>query len=130
MADVDFQVSFTTGEREGAFQRFEPGSAVIGSVQVDPKENVRSRAIRAKLSWHTEGRGDTDSKTIEERVLAEGGLMAGLPQRFTFDFRLPGEPWSYAGHYLNIIWSLVITVDVPLARDTVHRERIIVAPQR
>jgi hypothetical protein len=130
MADVDFQVNFSGGEPYGGYRRFDPGADVAGTVTLVSDENLNARGIRAKVGWRTEGRGDTDSRTVSQATLAEGGLMAGLPQSFDFSFRLPQEPWSYAGHYLNIIWEVEINVDLRLAVDKVHRERIIVAPKR
>ncbi|MDX1614130.1 MAG: hypothetical protein R3300_07445 [Candidatus Promineifilaceae bacterium] len=130
MTDIDFTVQFDSANFYDGVTRLDPGSTLRGRVRLEPRKNIRSRGVRMRLQWFTSGRGDRDRQIIEEVALAEGDLRAGVPLETEFSFDLPNEPWSYAGHYVNIIWELEVIVDIPLGRDIVHDERIIVAPQR
>jgi hypothetical protein len=48
----------------------------------------------------------------------------------SFALTVPDAPWSYAGHYVNIVWRVLIVVDIRFGRDIRHDEPIVVAPQR
>ena len=130
MAEIDFTMQIDAADFYGGVTRLDPGSLLRGQVRLVSREDIRSRGVRLRLQWFTSGRGDSDRQIIEEVTLAEGDLHAGIPLETDFSFRLPKQPWSYAGHYVNIIWSLNIIVDIPLGRDIVHDERLIVAPER
>jgi hypothetical protein len=128
MAKVNFELRLEGGEMDGAYRRFTPGARIAGDAHVFPRQEINARRIVARLQWHTEGRGDKNAGVAEETVLAEGPLTPSIPQSFSFDFTAPQEPWSYAGHYINIIWEVQIVVDIPWASDELYRERIILAP--
>ena len=128
MAKVDFELRLEGGETEGAFRRYTPGSTISGAVHIFPGQKINARRILARLQWHTEGRGDRNSGVAREEVLAEGLLTPAIPQSFDFSFTTPREPWSYAGHYINIIWELQIVIDIPWASDEVFSSRFILAP--
>jgi hypothetical protein len=117
MADVTLQVAFREGEPDGEYHRFGPGSTISGQIRLMPQASVNSRRVLLRLGWHTEGRGTRASGKIEEIEIAQGSLSQGIPLSYDFAFRLPLEPWSYAGHYISIIWELEVIVDRPMARD-------------
>jgi hypothetical protein len=68
------------------------------------------------LMWRTEGRGERDREHIDELDVYQGVLRPG-PSHFSFHFNLPDAPWSYAGHYIQIVWGIEVVLDVRWARD-------------
>jgi hypothetical protein len=130
MADVDIELTLQGGEVSGGRRRYEPGSAVHGWLRLTPREDVNCRRLLARAEWHTEGRGDRDGDCVAEVELAEGDLSAGTPVIQEFSLTLPSEPWSYAGHYINVIWEVIVVVDTPFARDVIRKRPIVVAPAR
>jgi hypothetical protein len=71
-----------------------------------------------------------DEVTVRELDVFQGMLAAGVPVSAELRWRLPPEPWSYAGPYVNIVWGIQIQVDVPAARDPIYEQPFIVAPDR
>jgi hypothetical protein len=130
MANVNFQISFRGGEPTGGLVRFDPGSRMEAVAQVMPLENIRSRRVIARVGWHTEGRGDTDSGTVGELQIAQGALTANTPISQPFAIDLPQQPWSFAGHYVTIVWDLRVIVDIPFGSDLQAVQPFIVAPRR
>jgi hypothetical protein len=128
MSNINIEMTLQDGELEDQPRRYQPGSAVHGWVRVTPDGTVNTNRVLVRLEWHTEGRGDRDGGSASEVVLAQGPLSAALVQPFTLN--VPREPWGYAGHYINIIWTVVVVVDIPFARDARHEETIIIAPRR
>ena len=55
-------------------------------------------------------------------------LRAGTPVHYSFRFTLPNGPWSYAGHYVNIIWEVDVSIDLALARDLRDQQPFVLAP--
>jgi hypothetical protein len=54
-----------------------------------------------------------------------------------FSFTVPQQPWSYAGHYLNMMWRVAVVVEaIPfglsdmLTDNPSRDEPIVVAPRR
>jgi hypothetical protein len=86
--------------------------------------------VLARLEWHTEGRGDRDRDRVAEIGLAGAELTANSTVIRDFTLSVPNDPWSYAGHYVNIIWEVIVVADIPLARDVIRKEPIVVAPHR
>lgn len=130
MANAAFQISLRGGEPLGGLMRFDPGSRLEGVANVLPEDNIRSKRVLVRVGWHTEGRGDADGATIGELVMAQGGLTANTPLVQSFAIDLPREPWSFAGHYINIVWTVKVVVDIPLAADLQAVQPFIVAPRR
>jgi hypothetical protein len=130
MTDVTLQVAFREGEPEGDFRRFAPGSTISGQIRLMPQASVSARRIVLRLGWHTEGRGTRATGKVEEVEVAQGSLTQGIPLTYDFSFRLPQQPWSYAGHYISIIWELEVIVDRPMARDINLIQPLILAPNR
>ncbi len=104
----------------------EIGSALRGRVRrtgelddlaTDSRQPVR--AVRVSLRYTTEGRGDTDERTVAECELPvdEYGRT-----ETTFEFTVPVRgPISYDGRLIRVLWFVDAQVDVRLRRDpTVH----------
>ena len=125
---ITFNISLHEGISEGNYRRYEPGSPISGTVQVIPNEDVNGRSTSVRLRWHTQGRGDLNSSTISEMEIARGPLFKGRPIEKEFNFQLPLEPWSYTGHYINIVWEIMVYVDVSLAVDPKHIQPFIMRP--
>lgn len=130
MAKADFQITISGGEMAGESMRFDPGSFLDADVQIIPQETIKHRSIRVTLEWHTEGYGNRDRGQAAIEILAhEGTLEPGQSIYKRLSFNLPNEPWSYAGHYINIIWELKATIDIAMGRDVEGSERFILAPR-
>jgi hypothetical protein len=128
MADVGFKWEFRSGERSATGIRFDPGSPVEGKVTITPRADLNCNGINLKLEWHTEGRGDRDSGTAGETNLFQGVLPGGRAAEFPFRMNLPDQPWSYDGHYINIVWELAVDIDLPMAINPKSRSPIVVRP--
>ncbi len=128
MNRTEFEITIRGGETEGEYLRFGPGEAMQGSVQVIPQRDLNCRHLYARLLWQTEGRGDRDRGVAEELDLFQGQLQAGTPRHHSFHFRLPEEPWSFAGYYINIIWQVEISIDLAMATDPKAARPFILAP--
>ena len=128
MAEVAVQVSFMPSEMQGSVPVFRPGEIIQGSIQVTPQADLNCRHFFARLRWHTEGRGDRDDGTAAEQDLYSGQLRGGVPFYQRFQFTAPDSPWSYSGHYVNIVWAVEASVDLPLAIDPRGEARFILAP--
>jgi hypothetical protein len=124
-----FDVALTGGERDGDILLFEPGQEVSGRVTIEVDAEVECRKLAVRLAWHTEGRGDEDNGVVEEIDIFQGRLSPGFPVGSDFSFRLPHEPWSYAGTYISIVWAVEVNVDVPMARDLTHRQPFVMRPR-
>jgi sporulation-control protein spo0M len=129
MAEVIMQWDVRGGEPAGSVLRFDPGAAVEGTVTVTPQADLNCSGIKLRLEWHTEGRGDRDGKVAEETILYQGVLPGGQPAVFPFHLTLPDQPWSYAGHYINILWELTADIDLPLAVNPKSKYPIVVRPR-
>ncbi|MBI3910386.1 MAG: ribosomal protein L7/L12 [Armatimonadetes bacterium] len=116
------------GEEEGGLVRYEPGADLWGTVQVTPDSNIRCHHLWVRLQWHTEGRGDRDQGKVAVRDIFQGELYAGMPGVYPFRFVLPREPWSYAGHYVNIVWEIAVDVDVPWSVNPRYSQPFAMAP--
>jgi hypothetical protein len=128
MSKVSFEIEIRGGELDGELVRFRPGDTLQGSVRITPVEDLKARHVYARLQWHTEGRGDRDQAVIEEQDLFQGMLRAGSPAYYSFHFRLPEHPWSYAGHYVNVIWEIETAIDLALTRDPQETKPFVLAP--
>jgi hypothetical protein len=128
MDKITFNVSLREGLAEGEFIRYEPGSPISGLVQIIPNEDINARSASVRLRWRTEGRGDMNSQSLGEVEISKGPLVKGRPLEKEFRFQLPPDPWSYSGHYINIIWEIIVFVDVPMSVDPKHAQPFIMRP--
>lgn len=130
MSRADFDVTLLGGEPTAVSRQYLPGAKLQGRLTLFIDENIKCNHLYARLGWHTEGRGSRHAETITEIDLFQGELQASLPQTFDYAFTLPGQPWSYEGHYINIVWAITFVIDVPWGRDIQHQEPFILSPQR
>ena len=128
MAQAEIQVELGGGTPEDGLQRYEPGAEIWGLLQVAVDSEVKCNHLRVHLQWHTEGRGDRDEGRIAEDDVFQGVLTPGPPFTREFRFLLPLEPWSYAGHYVNIVWEIAVDVDVPWSKNPRHSQPFVVRP--
>jgi hypothetical protein len=130
MAETMVQFTLQGGEHAGGLMQFEPRTRLAGTVTITPGNNIRARKTYVQLQWHTEGRGDRDEGAVAALSLTEAPLQAGVPLVGRFAFDLPDGPWSFAGHYINIIWEVLLVVDIPMASDIRASQPFILAPRR
>lgn len=128
MSDVEFEIEIRGGEAQGDLVRFRPGETLQGSFRIMPKRDLRARHIFVRLMWQTEGRGDRDKAVVAEQDVFQGELKAGGSTYHSFNFSLPDEPWSYAGHYIQIVWMVEVSVDLALTRDPRDQKTFVLAP--
>jgi hypothetical protein len=128
MSNTSFTFELRGGETSGELTRFLPGEGVQGSVRITPDIDLNARHVYVRLLWHTEGRGDRDEVVITQEDVFQGVLRAGTPVHYTFHFRLPDEPWSYAGHYVSIVWEIEASIDLAFMRDPRDQIAFILAP--
>jgi len=134
MSTIDHERLFVTYKLEDGevdldgFRRYRPGDTIKGVVQVEAREDVRCRGVEVQWEWHTEGKGTRDGIVIARKVLASDSLRARQQVGDQFVFTLPPQPWSYAGHFITIVWSLTVAVDIPMGRDIKVEQPIIVDP--
>jgi hypothetical protein len=128
MAEAQIGVHIRGGQAGRGLRIFAPGETVRGSVTVTPVNSFTCNHLYIRLQWHTEGRGDRDEKNVAEADVFQGELRASVPTTYEFAFTLPNEPWSYAGHYVNIIWGIAVEIDVSWAKDPTFKEPFVLAP--
>lgn len=124
-----FSVQIEGGDWLESVPFFEPLQEIAGRVEVEVDRSVECRSLTVRLIWHTEGRGDEDRATVGEIDIYQGRLEPGYPVQGAFRFQLPSEPWSFAGHYISVVWAIEVNVDVPMGHDLNHRERLVLRPR-
>lgn len=124
-----FEVRIEGGDIHDGIRFFEPLQEIAGTVAVEVDSSFECRSLAVRLIWHTEGRGDEDKVTIQEIDIYQGRMEPGYLATGSFRFQFPREPWSFAGHYISIIWAIEVNVDVPMGRDLTHRERLVMRPK-
>jgi hypothetical protein len=113
MADVSIAIALEGGlARLAAPPRFAPGATIQGTIQVMPEVNGACRRLLTSLRWSTRGRGDRNQATLATLALYQGPLYARQPLVRPFRFALPWQPWSYAGHYVSIVWEIAVLADL------------------
>lgn len=128
---AEMVVELSTGEEQNGVPTFLPHNEVSGSVIITPEADINAENILIALNWFTEGRGDTDRGVIAQRDMGPIFLSSNIPQSFEFSFPLPDQPWSFAGHYINIIWAVTISVERKPARlSLTYDHRIVMSPTR
>jgi hypothetical protein len=127
---VAFEVRLSGGQPEGDLLRYDPGEEIAGTATIVTDSDLRCNHLYVRLQWHTEGRGDRDEGIIAQDDIFQGMLTSGAPVTHEFRFTLPRSPWSFAGHYVSIVWAIQVSIDVPLARDPVYSHPFVLAPRR
>jgi len=115
MADVSFEWNLQNPRITAASNSFEPGAMIEGRLSIIPKRDLACNSIKIRLEWHTEGRGDRDGRIVTEQEVHKGALTGDQEIAFNFQMRAPEEPWTYSGHYINILWELAAEIDLPMA---------------
>jgi hypothetical protein len=130
MADkrADVQITLEGGEDRGGTPAYPPGGTISGRVEILPQTDLTADHVLIQLEWHTEGRGDRDGQVAEAKDIYQGVLTAGVAISEDFAFTLPQEPWSFAGHYINIVWSVNVKIDIPRAKDVNVNQPFILTP--
>ncbi len=124
------EITLRGGEQLHGYQHFRPGDEIRATVLLRPDRDMDARHVYARLQWHTEGRGERDEGVIEQRDVFQGRLRAMLPESFDLVFRLPEAPWSYTGHYVSIIWTITVEIDLAWARNPRHQQPFVMSPRR
>ncbi len=105
----------------------ECGDTLRGVVNWAP-EDKRPRGIDVELTYHTEGRGDTDRKVVARarHEIVEGEEGGELP----FELATPVDgPITYDGRLIRVIWTVTARLDMRMARDPKSSEVITVFPR-
>jgi len=128
MANVIINIALRDGQPNGGILNYTPGQTVRGSVEITPGADFNCKHVYIRLEWHTEGRGDRDQQHVAQVDVFQGTLAARIPRTFDFALALPHEPWSYAGHYVNIVWAVVVDIDVAWAVNPKQNQPFVMAP--
>jgi hypothetical protein len=128
MANVSFEWNLKDRQYAGDTTRIEPGSILEGWVSITSNREVTCNGVKVRLEWHTEGRGDRDRRVVAEQEVYKGVLPADQPSVYQFQLKVPKEPWSFSGYYINILWDLIAEVDLPMAFNPKSALRILVRP--
>ena len=113
----------------GQTRVFHPKNALEGIVEIHPTHDIKCRAVEIKIGWHTEGRGTRAEgyPYIDRRDdITELSMMQPFIEQFSFV--IPSEPWSFSGHYVSIVWSVEVKVDIAMGRDLTHSEPFVMQP--
>jgi len=105
----------------------ECGDTVAAVARWAPEEKP-PRGIDVELTYHTEGRGDTDRKVVARarHDVTEGESGGELPVELT----VPLEgPITYDGRLIRVIWSVTASLDMRMARDPSASHPLTVFPR-
>ncbi len=99
---------------------FRPGDEIAGTARwqcAEPPEHVE-----ISLGWSTRGKGTEDSETIDTFEVANPMAQGESGFRFT----APGEPHSFSGKLISVIWAIELLVE---PSEETERVEIIIAPE-
>lgn len=130
MAKADFTITFHGGKETPPVKTFRPGEQLRGSVTLYLDEKVKCNHFYIRLGWHTEGRGTRYTEKVKELDVFQGDLSPSIPVTHDFVFDLPQQPWSYEGHYINVVWGVQVEIDVPWGLDLKQFRPFILTPRR
>ena len=106
------------------------GDLVKGRVSIDAPVATKTKKITVDLNWKTEGRGNQNKDTVDSVTIHEGELYDGAMINSEFELKLPDDgPVTYDGHYIRIVWAVVVRIDIPWATDVFEHTEITVLPQ-
>lgn len=125
---ANIQIELLGGEDLNGVLRFDPNSLLSGRVTIIPDKDIDARSVDVWVEWHTEGRGDTDKGNLPPTTIYQGRMSAGVPFSQEFAVQLPPHPWSYMGHYVTIIWALMIKINIPLGNDITAAYAFVMRP--
>ncbi len=106
------------------------GGRVKGRVSISAPVATKTKKITVELVWKTEGRGNENKDTVDSTTIHEGELYDGAMINCDFELTLPEHgPITYDGHYIRILWAVVVRIDIPWAKDVFEQAEITVLPQ-
>ena len=112
-----------------------PAVVVDGAVQA--AQECTCQAVTLSRQWRTHGRGNRAKGSPRTMTLAtKETLPPGIPRRYPFEFKAPGGPATYHGHYLNLDWYVRATAEVQsvwgalFARDPRQEAEILLQPAK
>ena len=124
----EIRVELDGDQEQDGLMIYPPGSTISGRVEIMPRRDIACDHLLLQLKWQTQGKGDRDEQIIDQRDIYQGVLTGGIRITEDFTFTLPVQPWSYAGHYINIVWAIEVKIDIPLAKDVNYSQPFIMAP--
>jgi hypothetical protein len=90
---------------EGGRPEFRPGDifrvSVLWALAVAPEK------LEARLFWYTRGKGTDDVGVVDTRRI--DGVEAAGERAVTFT--LPGEPWSFSGKLISLVWAVELVAE-------------------
>ncbi|MBP7999033.1 MAG: hypothetical protein KA314_06680 [Chloroflexi bacterium] len=130
MSKAQINIGLANGLSVGEGWLFRPGDVVKGSTSITALESMNCRSVYIVLQWRTRGRGSTHIQVVQRVDVHQGEIKTDWPLSFNFEFVLPNEPWSYTGHYINIVWELLVGIDLSWQSDPMQTATLIVLPER
>lgn len=120
----DFIIRFNRENR-----RYRGGETVSGTVQITPRQDIKSKAIVLTHLWKTEGIGNSHSETLQTIRLAEAQqLTAGQELTFSFEVTAPASPLPCRGKLIAITHAVNVYIEVPWAIDPNFEEDYLLEP--
>ena len=113
----------------GELAWFQPAMLISGIVEIIPRENMECRAILIQLKWFTCGRGEMDEEIVSEKKFHPAGLIAEMSMRESFSFMLPAKPWSFHGHYIDLVWAIAVKIELPFRTDVETIQVFVMSPE-
>ena len=95
---------FKLGTRDNR-TNFRPGDEITGAAgwQLDQP----ATAIEVRLFWYTKGKGTEDARVLDSVRFASPPLEGAQPFRFI----APGEPYSFSGKLVSLLWALELVAE-------------------
>lgn len=107
---------------------YHPGERVRGTLEVHVDDDVKCNGLKVGLRWRTHGKGNSVHEEIVSQTLFEGQWQAGTVWSGPFELELPAGPYTYHGHYLNVVWEVFARADIPWAIDPKTTHEIALRP--
>lgn len=104
---------------------YRPGDVVKGYVEVRADAEVQCNGLTVGCRWKTHGKGNADRGESISQDVFQGTWRAGAVQRYPFAIELPGGPYTYHGHYVNVAWEVHAQADIPWAFDPKAEREIV-----
>lgn len=99
---------------------FRPGDEIAGTARWQLGEAPKH--VEISIGWSTRGKGTQDSETVATTAV-DNPMAQG---EHGFRFTAPGEPHSFSGKLISMIWSIELLVE---PSDETERVEIVIAPE-
>jgi len=106
---------------DGGRTAFQPGEEISGRATWDLEDTPKQ--VELRLSWATVGRGTEDVEAVEVIPLGTSMRSDSAP----FRFRLPLQPYAFAGKLIALQWVLELVV-LPLNKAS--GVQLVISPTR